>query len=75
MHRKVRSFRGTIRAIFLRMKDKTLSPELDKIELHPDAWERTERAIKVAAGHAPIHRNKPQAAKPKRSVVRVKRKD
>jgi hypothetical protein len=30
------------------MKDKPLSPDLDKIEMHPDAWERTKRAVKAA---------------------------
>jgi hypothetical protein len=54
------------------MKDKPLSPDLDKIELLPDAWARTERAVKAAARHAPIH----QTAKPppKSSVVKNARK-
>ena len=54
------------------MKDKPLSPDLDKIELLPDAWERTERAVKAAARHAPIHQaTKPQ---PHPSVVKNPRK-
>ena len=49
------------------MKDKPLSPELDSIELHPDAWERTAAAVKAVAAH------KPMPAPPKPSVV-TKRK-
>ena len=43
------------------MKDKKLSPELDKVELHPDGWERFERDVKTAFRAPPIHR----PAKPK----------
>ena len=52
------------------MKDKPLSPELDKIEMLPDAWERTARVVRAVAGHAPI----PQRAKPtpKRKLSVVK---
>jgi hypothetical protein len=56
------------------MKDKSLSPELDSIELHPDAWERTERAIRGAVtSRAPTPPAVPEK-KPKQSVVAVKRK-
>jgi hypothetical protein len=48
------------------MKDNGLSPELDTIELHPDAWERTERAIKASVGQKPAAAAKGQ---PARSVV------
>ena len=54
------------------MKDKTLSPELDSIELHPDAWERTERAIKAAMSHKPGQPAKAPGANPARSVVKRK---
>ena len=54
------------------MKDKSLSPDLDKIELPPDAWERTERAIKAAARHESTDRAVKPAAKP--SVVEKPRK-
>jgi hypothetical protein len=54
------------------MKDKPLSPELDSIELHPDAWERTERAIKAAMGHKPGQPAKALPAKAGRSVVKRK---
>lgn len=46
------------------MKAKPLSPDLDKIEMLPDAWERTERAIKVAVKREPVHRVKTLPAKP-----------
>jgi len=55
-----------------RMKDKPLSPELDKIELYPDAWERTARAVKAAARHPPIHQQSKRTPKP--SVVKKPRK-
>jgi hypothetical protein len=54
------------------MKDKPLSPELDTIELYPDAWERTERAIKAAMGHKPGATEKAPVASPARSVVKRK---
>jgi hypothetical protein len=31
------------------MKPKAPSPDIDKIELHPDAWERFEKAVRGAA--------------------------
>lgn len=55
------------------MKDKPLSPELDKIELEPDAWERTERAIKTAVQRPPPQQAKPQPAQ-KPSIVKQPRK-
>jgi len=54
------------------MKDKPLSPDLDKIELHPDAWERTERAIKAAV--RPAAPRQPPKPAPKPSVVQKPRK-
>lgn len=48
------------------MKAKSLSPDLDKIEMLPDAWERTARAVKAAVAPAP----KKKAAPKRRSVVR-----
>ncbi len=54
------------------MKDKPLSPDLDKIEMLPDAWERTAALAKAVAKHAPIHQQ-PKAA-PKPSVVKQPRK-
>lgn len=54
------------------MKDKPISPEVDEIELHPDAMERLERAVKTIAQHPPVHRPKASATKPKRSVVKGK---
>ena len=55
------------------MKDKPLSPDLDKIELHPDAWEGTKRAIKAAV--RPVQtRQPPGPAGSKASVVQKPRK-
>ena len=41
------------------MKAKPLSPDLDKIEMLPDAWERTAQAVKGAAMAMPSHSVKP----------------
>jgi|GEM_PF-4982205 len=49
------------------MTSKPLSPDLDKIEMRPDAWALTERAIKAAA-KTPAQPSR--KAKRKRSVVR-----
>ncbi|WP_157817106.1 hypothetical protein [Bradyrhizobium sp. SK17] len=38
------------------------SPQKKEVELHPDAWERFERAAKVVAKSPPQHR---ESAKPK----------
>ena len=38
------------------MKNKKPAPNPDDIELYPDAMERLERAIKIAARHPPIKR-------------------
>jgi hypothetical protein len=43
----------------------------DKIELHPDAWERFERAVDVAAKAPPQHR---AAKKKKKSPKKAKKK-
>lgn len=58
----------------LAMKDKPISPEVDEIELHPDAMERLERAVRVIGRHPPVHRPKAPATKPGRSVVKDKGK-
>jgi hypothetical protein len=42
------------------MKEKSAPP---KIELHPDAWERFERAAGVVAKSPPQHRIKPSKNK------------
>jgi hypothetical protein len=55
------------RAMLADMKDKGPSPDLDKIELHADDWERFERAIKTIARHPSMHRK--EAPEAKRSVV------
>ena len=36
----------------------------DEVEMLPDAWERTERAMKIAARHAPVRMPAPKP-KPK----------
>ena len=54
------------------MKDKPISPELDKIEMLPDAWERTERAVRAGAKLGPMHQQPKGAPKP--SVVKQPRK-
>ena len=41
------------------MKAKPLSPDLDKIEMLPDAWERMAQAVKGAARAMPAHNVKP----------------
>ena len=41
------------------MKDKPLSPELDKIEFLDDAEERMKRAVKAVAAHKPAPQAKP----------------
>jgi hypothetical protein len=38
------------------MKGKRVHPKDKEIELHPDAWERFERAITVIGKAKPIHR-------------------
>jgi hypothetical protein len=43
------------------MKAKRPDPAIDEIELHPDAWERFERALKKAAKASPHHRTATQA--------------
>jgi len=43
---------------------------LDEIEMRPDAWERTEAAIKAAVRAQPVHQVAP---KPKPSVVKKPR--
>ena len=49
------------------MKDKKPAPSPDDIELYPDAMERLERAIKIAARHPPIKRpTAGKSAKPKK---------
>jgi hypothetical protein len=53
------------------MKPKPLSPDLDKIELHPDGWDRFERTVKAAFQAPALHR--PKKPKARRSVVRKKR--
>ncbi len=55
------------------MKDKPLSPDLDKIELHPDAWERTALAVKAAVRPVATRQPPPRPA-PKPSVVQKPRK-
>jgi hypothetical protein len=47
----------------------TKSPQTKEIELHPDAWERFERAAGAVAKSPPQHR----VAK-KKKVVKVKKK-
>jgi hypothetical protein len=51
------------------------SEQIKKLELHPDAWERFERAAGVVAKTPPQHRVKPKpkakrAASPKAKVER-----
>jgi hypothetical protein len=38
-------------------------PNLKKVELEPDAWQRFERAVDVVAKSPPQHRVKPKAKK------------
>jgi hypothetical protein len=56
------------------MNSKTGNPKQEKeIELHPDAWERFERAVTAAAKSGPKHR---VAAKPKakkKAAIRKKK--
>jgi hypothetical protein len=51
-------------------KDKT------QVELHPDAWQRFERAIDVVAKSPPQHRATPKRAKKasKRKAARAKKR-
>jgi hypothetical protein len=55
------------------MMAKKPDPSIDEIELHPDAWERFERAVKAGARHVPIHQEKPKKPKatkrPRRKTV------
>ncbi len=52
------------------MKTKTPVLRLEDIELHPDAWERFERAARVVAKHAPMHRTpKPKPIKRRKQVT------
>ena len=47
--------------------------KLEDIELHPDAWERFESAVKKAVQAAPMHRpakKLPEPPKPKRRASR-----
>jgi predicted ATPase len=48
---------------------RTTTPEEEGIELHPDAMERLERAIKTAARHGPIPAGTIKA-KPKKTAIR-----
>jgi hypothetical protein len=50
------------------MKDQKPAPSPDDIELYPDAMERLERAVKIAARHPPIKRpaGGGKSAKPKK---------
>jgi hypothetical protein len=48
------------------MKDKKPAPNPDDIELYPDAMERLERAVKIAARHPPLKRPTGKPAKPKK---------
>jgi hypothetical protein len=50
------------------MKDQKPAPNPDDIELYPDAMERLERAIKIAARHPPIKHpaTRGEPAKPKK---------
>jgi hypothetical protein len=48
------------------MKDQKPTPNLDDIELYPDAMERLERAVKIAARHPPIKRPAGKSAKPRK---------
>jgi hypothetical protein len=41
-----------------RIKGKALQPELG--ELHPDAWERFERAVDTVIKSGPMHRQRPK---------------
>ncbi len=53
------------------MKSKPLSPDLDKIEMLPDAWERFQKAVVVSARAKPMHRpvtRKPTSAEKKPST-------
>jgi hypothetical protein len=45
-----------------------------ELELHPDAWERFERAADVVAKSPPQHRTKPKPKAPKPIAVRKPRK-
>ena len=56
------------------MNDKPLSPDLDKIELLPDAWERTERAIKAAVRRPPERQANRPPAKAKAKPAKAARK-
>ena len=52
------------------MKKAKAVPRLEDIELHPDAWERFERAARVVAKHAPMHRApKPKPTKRRKRVT------
>jgi hypothetical protein len=51
------------------MKSKAPDPKIDEIELHPDGWERFERAVKAAARHPIAQKPKPKIAKqPKKAT-------
>src|SRR5208282_5063583 len=48
------------------MKPEKPAPSVDDIELYPDAMERLERAVKIAARHPPVkHPTAPRKSKPK----------
>jgi hypothetical protein len=46
------------------MKDKTLSPDLDKVEMLPDAMERMEKLVRASVTTpSPVRRPKPARKK------------
>ena len=51
------------------MKTEKPPPNVDDIELRPDAWERFKAAVKVVAKHPPVHHptgHGKQGSKPKK---------
>jgi len=52
------------------MKDKSLSPKSDEIELRPDGWDRFKQAVHAAAKSGPKHRPSQTDSQPKPSVIK-----